>query len=251
MLPLRDRLPTRTFPFVNYLIIAANILFFFWQIALLESGYADLGGDFGFVPYRFNVEPIAATPTIFTSMFMHGSWAHIGGNMLSLWIFGDNVEDAMGHLRYAAFYLLGGVAAAITQMGVDPFSQIPMVGASGAIAAVMAGYLVLHPTSPITFINPIPLLWLIFGIFIELPAWIAALMFFGINLFSGLSSLGPGPHPPGGVAFFAHIGGFIAGLVLIRFFLRGKDRREAKRWSGWLPPERRRSGGWNDPRRGW
>jgi membrane associated rhomboid family serine protease len=91
---------------------------------------------------------------------------------------------------------------------------------------------------------------LIFGIFVELPAWIAALMFFGFNLFSGLSSLGPGSHPGGGVAFFAHIGGFIAGLVLIGFFIRGKDRREAKRWSGWLPPDRRRSGDFNT-RRGW
>jgi membrane associated rhomboid family serine protease len=183
-------------------------------------------------------------------MFMHAGVAHLGSNMLALWIFGDNVEDAMGHLRYVGFYLLGGVAAAITQMGVDPFSQVPMVGASGAIAAVMAGYLVLHPTSHITFINPIPILWLIFGIFVELPAWIAALMFFGFNLFSGLSSLGPGSHPGGGVAFFAHIGGFIAGLVLIGFFIRGKDRREAKRWSGWLPPDRRRSGDFNT-RRGW
>src|SRR5687767_469050 len=146
MLPLRDRLPTRTFPFINYLIIAANVLSFFWQIALVESGYADMGNEFGFVPYRFNVAPLEAAPTILTSMFMHGSWAHIGGNMLSLWIFGDNVEDSMGHFRYALFYVLGGVAAAITRMGVDPFSQIPMVGASGAIAAVMAGYLVLHPT---------------------------------------------------------------------------------------------------------
>ena len=250
MLPLRDRLPTRTFPFVNYLIIAANLLVFFWQIALVESGYSDLGSDFGFVPYRFNVAPLETTPTIFSSMFMHSGLMHIGSNMLALWIFGDNVEDAMGHVRYVFFYLLGGIAAAITQMGVDPFSSVPMVGASGAIAAVMAGYLVLHPTSPITFLNPVPILWFIFGIFIELPAWIAALMFFGTNLVSGLSSLGPGIHQGGGVAFFAHIGGFIAGLVLIGFFTRGKDRREAKRWSGWIPPDRRRSGGL-DTRRGW
>src|SRR5689334_21540483 len=99
MLPLRDRLPTRTFPFINYLIIAANVLFFLWQVALTESGYANLGSEFGFVPYRFNVAPIEATPTIFTSMFMHGSLMHLGSNMLALWIFGDNVEDAMGHVR--------------------------------------------------------------------------------------------------------------------------------------------------------
>jgi len=249
-LPLRDRLPTRTFPFVNYLIIVANVLFFLWETALVESGYADLGTEFGFVPYRFNVAPLVAAPTIFTSMFMHGGWAHLGGNMLALWIFGDNVEDAIGHGRYVAFYLLGGIAAAITQMGVDPFSQVPMVGASGAIAAVMAGYLVLYPRSPIT-VHPFFPLWLIFGFFVELPAWLVAMLFFGFNLLSGLSSLGPGPHAAGGVAFFAHIGGFIAGLVLVGFFMRGKERRDYQAWSGWRPPDRRGAGSWNSPRRGW
>lgn len=249
MLPLRDRLPTRTFPFVNYLLIAANILFFFWQTALVEAGYADIGTEFGFVPYRFNVSPVVATPTIFTSMFMHGGWGHLGGNMLALWIFGDNVEDAMGHFRYLAFYALGGVAAAITQMGIDPFSQIPMVGASGAIAAVMAGYLVLYPRSPITVLNPIPLLWFFMGIFWEFPAWIIALEFFALNLWSGLGSLG-GRGAGGGVAFFAHIGGFIAGLVLVGFFTRGKERRQPQNWSGWRPPEKRRSGDWQNSRGG-
>jgi membrane associated rhomboid family serine protease len=251
MLPLRDRLPTRTFPFVNYLFIAANVLFFLWETALVEAGYADLGTEFGFVPYRFNVAPLVAAPTIFSSMFMHGGWGHLGSNMLALWIFGDNVEDAMGHLRYIAFYLLGGIAAAITQMGIDPFSQIPMVGASGAIAAVMAGYLVLYPRSPITVLNPFFPFWFLFGIFLEFPAWVIALEFFGLNLWSGLSSLGPGRHGMGGVAFFAHIGGFIAGLVLIGFFTRGKERRASERWSGWRPPEQRRSGGWDRARRGW
>jgi membrane associated rhomboid family serine protease len=249
MLPLRDRLPTRTFPFVNYLLIAANVLFFLWETALVEAGYADLGSEFGFIPYRFNVAPLVAAPTILSSMFMHGGWAHLGSNMLALWIFGDNVEDAMGHVRYIAFYVLGGVAAAITQMGVDPFSQVPMVGASGAIAAVMAGYLVLYPRSPITVLNPIPLLWFFMGLFWEFPAWIIAAEFFLLNLWSGLNSLGPMNHGMGGVAFFAHIGGFVSGLVLIRFFIRGKERRQADKWSGWRPPERR-SGGWDRARRG-
>jgi membrane associated rhomboid family serine protease len=250
MLPLRDRLPTRTFPFVNYLLIAANILFFLWQTALHESGYTTFDSDYGFVPYRFNVAPIETVPTIFTSMFMHGGFAHLGSNMLALWIFGDNVEDAMGHFRYSAFYLLGGIAAAITQMGIDPFSQIPMVGASGAIAAVMAGYLVLYPRSPITVLNPIPFLWFFTGIFWEFPAWVIALEFFGLNLWYGLGSMGRSG--TGGVAFFAHIGGFIAGLVLVGFFTRGKERRKAERWTGWRPPEGRgpRSG-WQSPRGGW
>jgi membrane associated rhomboid family serine protease len=249
MLPLRDRLPTRTFPFINYLLIAANVLFFLWQTALVESGYADLGTEFGFVPYRFNVSPITAAPTILTSMFMHGGFGHLGGNMLALWIFGDNVEDAMGHFRYAAFYLLGGIAAAITQMGIDPFSQIPMVGASGAIAAVMAGYLVLYPRSPITVLNPIPLLWFFMGIFWEFPAWVIALEFFALNLWSGFGALG-GRGGAGGVAFFAHIGGFITGLILVGFFTRGKERRQSERWSGWRPPNRRGSGGWQNSRGG-
>jgi membrane associated rhomboid family serine protease len=250
-LPIRDRLPTRSFPFINYLLIVANVLVFFWEQALMESGYAALGGDFGFVPYQFNQAPIASSPTLFTSMFMHGSWAHLGGNMLALWIFGDNVEDAIGHIRYVGFYLLGGIVAAMTQMAMDPLSTIPMVGASGAIAAVMAGYLSLYPTSPITVLNPILPLWLFFGIFWELPAWVVALEFFILNLLSGMSSLASARSGMGGIAFFAHVGGFVAGLIFVRFFMIGRTRRDALRWSGWRPPPGQRSDGWGHTRRGW
>src|SRR6185369_124014 len=160
-------------------------------------------------------------------------WLHIGGNMLFLWIFGDNVEDAMGHLRYIAFYLLSGVAAAAAQVFIDPSSGVPMVGASGAIAGVLAAYVSLYPRSPITVLNPIPILWLFFGLFLEVPAWLVIAVFFVVNLVNGLAT---GPAVQGGVAFFAHLGGFIAGLFLVRLFVR--QRRDYDRWSGWRPPPR-------------
>jgi membrane associated rhomboid family serine protease len=248
MIPIRDRLPTRSFPFINYLIIVANVLFFVWNgVVLPEAGAGDMSGEYGFIPYNFSHAPVAAAPTILTSMFMHGSWAHLGGNMLALWIFGDNVEDAVGHLRYVAFYLLGGIVAALTQMFTDPSSMIPMVGASGAIAAVMAAYLVLYPASPITVLNPFIPLWFFFGLFFELPAWVVAIYFFGVNLFMGWTSR-VGPHQNmGGVAFFAHIGGFLAGLLLVHLFMSGRPRRQAEKWSGWRSPPRRRASEWDGP----
>jgi membrane associated rhomboid family serine protease len=244
MIPVRDRLPTRTVPFINYLLIAVNVLSFLWEQALVEAGYTDVATDFGFVPYHFITSPVQASPTILTSMFMHDGWLHLGGNMLALWIFGDNVEDAVGHMRYLAFYLLGGIAAAMTQLAFDSTSLLPMVGASGAIAAVMGAYLSLYPTSPITILNPFLPLWFFFGLFFELPAWVVALEFFFVNLWSGLQShaLERGSHATtqGGVAFFAHVGGFMAGLVLVRFFMVGRTKVKSDRWSGWRPPERRR-----------
>jgi len=247
-LPVRDRLPTRTFPFINYLLIAANVLGFFWENALAEAGYASVVSDYGFIPSHLLASPVTAAPTILTSMFMHGGLLHLAGNMLFLWIFGDNVEDAIGHFRYLAFYLLGGVAAALTQMAVGPDSSIPMVGASGAIAAVMGAYLSLYPTSPITVLNPVPLLWFFFGFFFELPAWVIAGEFFILNLLSGLRSNGIDGGGQGPVAFFAHVGGFIAGLVLVRFFMAGRTKVQADRWSGWRPPPKRRISEWDEPR---
>ncbi len=246
MFPVRDRLPTRSFPFINYLLILANVAAFFWEGALQEAGYANLVFDYGFIPQRFATQPIVEIPTILTSMFMHGGLAHLGGNMLFLWIFGDNVEDAVGHVRYLVFYLLGGFAAAFTQMAVNPVSTVPMVGASGAIAAVLAAYLALYPRAPITIINPFFFLWFFFGIFIELPAWVVMLEFFFMNLWSGFGSLAmPVRGAEGGVAFFAHVGGFVAGLVLIQFFMIGRSRQRADRWTGWRsPPRKGGSGSW-------
>ena len=247
MIPIRDHLPTRSVPFINYLIIVANVLFFLWQISLVESGAGDVTSQYGFVPYDFSHQPLVAAPTILTSMFSHGGWAHLGGNMLALWIFGDNVEDAVGHLRYVAFYLLGGVAAALTQMAIDPSSTIPMVGASGAIAAVMGAYLTLYPSSPITCLNPVPIFWFFFGLFFELPAWVVAILFFGLNLWNGVSSRFGPAESGGGVAFFAHVGGFVGGLILVHLFMVGRTRRQAERWGGWRSPSRRRSRDWDGP----
>jgi len=240
VLPLRDRLPTRTTPVVNYLLIAANVLFFLGERVLVGSGYraSRLVLDWGLVPARFFHAPAQELVTVFTSMFMHDptGWMHIGGNMLFLWIFGDNVEDALGHVRYLAFYIVCGLAAAFGQMLVAPDSLVPMVGASGAISGVLAAYVTLYPRSPILLLNPFLPLWFIFGLFFELPAWFVILEYFVVNLINGLSSLGT---EGGGVAFFAHLAGFIGGLFLVRLFLIGRGPREHERWSGWRPPARR------------
>jgi membrane associated rhomboid family serine protease len=180
---------------------------------------------------------------VFTSMFMHGNFAHLGGNMLFLYIFGDNVEDSVGHLRYVLFYLLSGIGAAAAQVLIDPSSQVPMVGASGAIAGVLGAYMVLHPRAPITVLNPPPLAFFI-GFFIEVPAWLVIGAWFVIQLLSGVGSLGG--TEGGGVAFFAHVGGFLTGLLLVRPLHAGRPRQSRDDWSGWRPPERM-----SPPRRRW
>ena len=237
MLPLRDRLPTRSIPVVNYLIIALNVLVFIGERMLIGLGAHPqrVVAEWGLVPARFLHAQADEAVTVLSSMFMHdpSGFFHIGGNMLFLWIFGDNVEDALGSLRYAAFYLLAGVCAAAAQIFIDPGSTVPMVGASGAIAGVLAAYGSLYPRSPITILNPLLPLWFVFGVFLELPAWIVILEFFVVNLMSGLSSLGA---RGGGVAFFAHLGGFVAGLALVRIFMIGKTAQAHERWKGWRRP---------------
>jgi membrane associated rhomboid family serine protease len=249
MIPVRDQLPTRRAPVVTYAILALNLLIFFWERLTIAAGVAPerLLGAWGLVPAAVIRAPLENGVTVFTSMFMHdpAGYLHLGGNMLFLWIFGDNVEDALGRGRYLAFYLLSGVAAAAAQIFVDPGSHVPMVGASGAIAGVLAAYGSLYPRSPITVVNPVLPLWFIFGLFIQLPAWVIILEFFAVNLWSGLGGVGLGAQ--GGVAFFAHLGGFVAGLFLVRLFASGPPRRDYHRWDGWrsapprrpLPPSRR------------
>lgn len=248
MLPIRDRLPTRRTPFVNYALIAANVLAFIWMRMQIAAGYPPqrLLIDFGLVPAQLVHAPLDAAWTVMTSMFMHdpSGWAHLGGNMLFLWIFGDNVEDALGSARYAAFYVLAGLAAAAAQVLINPFSPIPMVGASGAISGVLAAYGSLYPRSPIMVLNPILPLWFVFGLFLELPAWVIILEYFVVNLLNGLGSIGL---RSGGVAFFAHLGGFVAGLILVRLFMIGRSQREHERWTTWRAPQRRR----RRPHEGW
>ena len=238
MLPLRDQLPTRTFPVVNYALIAANVAIFVLQLPALEAGAAEQLERWYLTPRNLLVDPVVAVPTIFTSMFMHGSLGHIGGNMLFLWIFGDNVEDAMGHIRYLFFYLVGGVCAAAAQVLADPMSKVPMVGASGAISAVLAAYVFLYPRSPITVINPIPILWLFWGLFWYFPAWLVIGEYFVVNLWDALAV-----RAQGGVAFMAHVGGFVGGAALWRPFLAGRDRLDDyARWQRWAQRRRRRDG---------
>jgi membrane associated rhomboid family serine protease len=221
MLPLRDHLPTRTFPFVNYALIAANCVVFYLQ---LTNQVTD---DYAFLPARLFRDPNAGIETMFIAMFMHAGWAHIGGNMLFLWIFGDNVEDAMGHFRYLVFYLLGGVAAALAQTFASP--NVPMLGASGAISAVLAAYMLLYPRSPVTVLNPVFILWFFFGIFLTFPAWLVIGMFFVVNLWSALTT-----SAAGGVAFMAHVGGFVFGALLHRVFVHGRQSLDDyERWQQW------------------
>jgi membrane associated rhomboid family serine protease len=236
MLPIRDRLPSRTVPFVTYFLIVANVVAYLWQGALQEAGYVEVVSDYALVPHRLTAAPISEAFTIVTSMFMHGSFMHLAGNMLFLYIFGDNVEDAIGHGRYVAFYVLCGIAAAFAQTAVDPESVVPMVGASGAIAGVLAAYLSLYPSSPITCLNPIFPLWFFFGLFIELPAWVVVPLWFVTNLWSGFGALASANQATGGTAWFAHIGGFLAGLVLLQLFMAGRTKQHGDRWSGWRPP---------------
>jgi membrane associated rhomboid family serine protease len=236
MLPVRDHLPTRSRAGVNYLLIALNVAVFALQAGgVIGSADADAAAPPGaLVPARLLADPAGNATALVTYMFLHGGLAHIAGNMLFLWIFGDNVEDALGHGRYALFYFACGVAAALAQVAASPRSTLPMVGASGAISGVLAAYLLLYPRSPITVVNPIPILWLFWGLFLLFPAWFVIIEWFVINIWAALH---PSTSAPG-VAFTAHIGGFIAGLVLLPL-LRKRQPVEHDRWERLRPRERR------------
>lgn len=219
MIPLRDDNPSELSPVVAITLIGLCVLMFLWQLSLGERAEAAIY-SLGLIPsVLFGIDQLSAelarvppAVTIFTSMFMHGGWMHLLGNMLYLWIFGDNVEDAMGHGRFVAFYLLCGIAAALAQAVPEPQSQIPMVGASGAISGVLGAYLLLYPHARVLVVVP-------FGFILHsmrLPAGIVLAMWFGLQLLSNLMT----PAGQGGVAFRAHIGGFVAGMLLVGIFKR-------------------------------
>ena len=224
MIPIRDQIPTRRVPVVNYLLIAINIVVFILQW-LSGPNQDSIVYQFALIPAQLTANlSLANIGDIFTSMFMHAGLAHIGGNMLYLWIFGDNVEDSMGSGKYLLFYLVGGVVAALTQIFTNPGSQIPTVGASGAIAAVLGAYLVFYPQSKVLTIISL-------GYFMRLtavPAIIVLGFWFILQFFNGVLSLG-GPDV-GGVAFWAHIGGFVAGVVLAKIFASQRKPEYAVRW---------------------
>ena len=208
MFPIGDDNSARRLqPMVTYTLIAINILFFFFEF---------MGGDafieaWSFVPSRFMADPLGDVVTIFTSMFMHAGLVHIGGNMLYLWIFGDNVEDRFGHVRFLAFYLVCGIAATCSQLAFSLGSTIPNLGASGAIAGVLGAYVLLFPNRRVTVLAGYSVA--------EMPSLVVIGFWFVLQLFSGIGSLGAAADT-GGIAFMAHIGGFVAGFVLA-FFLRG------------------------------
>jgi membrane associated rhomboid family serine protease len=242
--PLKDDIPTRRFPILTVVFILVNVVMFFgFQGAFLDdAGFETNVAEYGAIPYeithpgdqcvltrdgsdmicgdattveRATGEDLAPTwLTVLTSMFMHGGLLHLGGNMLFLWIFGNNIEDSMGPLRFVAFYLLGGLAALLAQTLIDPGAQVPTIGASGAVAAVLGGYALLYPRARVVTLIFI----VVFFTIVTLPALLVLGAWFVLQALSGASSLVQPVGDGGGVAYFAHIGGFLFGLALIRLF---------------------------------
>lgn|SRR5574341_207077 len=219
MIPLHDDNPTESTPVVTIAFVAACTLVFLYQASLPERTGEAFVFAFGAIPAvlfgRAALPPeIAGFPayaTLLTSMFMHGGWMHLIGNMLYLWIFGNNIEDVMGHVRFVLFYVLCGVLAAFSHALTDPTSTVPMVGASGAISGVLGAYLLLFPKAQVLVFIPIGFA----SRLMYVPAWVVLGLWFVLQLLSGGMSLG---RQGGGVAFFAHIGGFLAGMALIGLF---------------------------------
>jgi membrane associated rhomboid family serine protease len=216
MIPLRDVIPSRTTPYITITIIVLNALAWLFEISLPEPVLNQFLTVYGVVPAYFSA------PTLITSMFLHGSWSHVIGNMWYLWIFGDNIEDNLGHGRFMIFYLLCGIAAAAGQIAMDPYSTLPTIGASGAIAGVMGGYFVLYPHSRVLTLIP----WIFIQI-VELPAIVLLGFWFLMQLFSaGAIAVTASSHGGGGVAFAAHVAGFVVGMVGVFAF----RRRQVDRW---------------------
>jgi membrane associated rhomboid family serine protease len=202
VIPLRDVIPSRTTPYITITIIAINALAWLFELSLPRQVLNEFLTIYGVVPAYFSA------PTLITSMFLHGSWSHVLGNMWYLWIFGDNVEDRVGHGRFIVFYLLCGIAAAIGQVVVDPSSTLPTIGASGAIAGVMGAYFVLYPQSRVLTLIP----WIFLQI-VELPAIVLLGFWFVMQLFSaGTIAVTANAGGGGGVAFMAHVVGFVVGM---------------------------------------
>ncbi len=223
MFPLKDDNPTRITPVITVGLIVLNVLVYAYQFLLAAGGptgereFQAFIEEFGLVPCRLTgacrvpMDVPSPALTIFSSMFMHGGLFHVGGNMLYLWIFGNNVEDTLGHGRYLLFYLLSGIAAALAQTAIGPGSEVPMVGASGAVSGVLGAYLLLFPRAHVTTLIILGFFWRL----VEIPALVVLGFWIVLQVLNGLGSFGAS----GGVAFFAHIGGFVAGMGLL-FVLR-------------------------------
>ncbi len=215
MIPLRDVIPSRTTPYITVTIIVLNGLAWLFEVALPRDVLPEFLQVYGMVPADFHA------PTLITSMFLHGSWSHVLGNMWYLWIFGDNVEDRVGHSRFIVFYLLCGTAAALGQMAIDPHSTLPTIGASGAIAGMMGAYFVLYPRSRVLTLIP----WIFIQI-VELPAIVLLGFWFLMQLFSAGAIAVTASTQGGGVAFAAHVVGFLAGVSGVFVF----RKRELDPW---------------------
>ena len=225
MIQVRDEIATRETPIVNYLLIVTNVLVFLWMSLMPESALDAFVNKYAMVPLHFaDGVTLGDILTIFTSMFMHAGLAHIGGNMLYLWIFGDNVEDRLGHFNYLVVYLVGCIAADLTHLFTNSGSDLPTVGASGAIAAVLGAYIVFYPGSRIATFIPL-------GYFYRLtmvPAAIVLGFWFILQLFDGVAALGGAD--VGGVAVWAHVGGFVAGMVIAWLLPTQRRRQDAFAW---------------------
>jgi len=228
MIPIRDTIPSRSFPIVNTLLIAVNILVFFYEL-FLGSNLPRFINYYGLVPASFTTFEHAdfRIYPLFPFMFLHSGWLHIIGNMLYLYIFGDNVEDRIGHFKYLFFYLITGLISACSQALLNLHSTIPMIGASGAIAGVLGAYILYFPRSKVVTLLPI----FFFIQIVEIPALAFLLFWFVIQFFSGVASLAV-TQSGGGVAFWAHIGGFVAGFILARPFEKKGYHYETSRFSG-------------------
>ncbi len=217
MFPLRDTQPSYSRPVVTIILIAVNLLVFLFEFSLDDYSRNQFIALYGLTPDNFGIV------NIFTSMFIHGGWLHVLGNMWFLWIFGDNIEDILGHAKFLLFYLLCGVAAALTQTVMTAGSRVPMVGASGAIAGVMGAYMLKFPRARIETLVFI----FIFFTRIDVPAWLMLIYWFAVQFFSGVGSIGYSQASQGGTAFFAHIGGFLTGMALVN--LMGARERYYRR----------------------
>jgi membrane associated rhomboid family serine protease len=225
LIPLRDENPTVLWPFVTVALIVANAAVFFYEVSLQPQMLDAFIYKMGMVPaslFRPRGAESGQYFTVLTSMFLHGGWMHIIGNMLYLWIFGNNIEDSMGHLRFVFFYLLTGLVAALTHLAFNPASTVPTIGASGAVSGVLGAYLILFPHARI--LTLIPLGWFIRMVY--LPAWVLLIFWIALQFISqALDTMDP---VGGGVAYAAHIGGFVAGLVLIPLFRKYRRRTHFK-----------------------
>jgi membrane associated rhomboid family serine protease len=225
LIPIADENPTRRFPAVTIALLAINIAVFAFEASMPANAFESFLFANAFVPAAFARAPFALEQwrTVFVSMFLHGGWLHVGSNMLYLWIFGNNVEDEIGHIPFVLFYLTCGVAATMAQFLAGPSVAVPNIGASGAVAGVLGAYLLLYPRAAVLTVIP-----LFFFLSVErLSAFFVIAFWFVLQLLSGVASLSAGQAAQGGgVAFFAHIGGFMAGIALIAPVWAGKRRSE-------------------------